>query len=401
MGELAVDLRQQRGRGERDVLDPAPGADEGQGADTVDHEVGEQISGLGGRRPPGGRVVLAGEAGERRLPQRHRDLAARRAVVGDRRHVEPGEPTGRLLGRGHGRRGQHERRVGAVGRADPAQPPQHVGDVGSEDAAVVVALVDDDVAQRAQERRPPVVTGQQRAVQHVGVGQDVLGVVAGPVALLSAAVTVVGGDADVEPEAGHRGHLVVGQRLGRREVEHGGAAAGAVAPGRAHRGERRQLVGQRLARGRAGGDHHVAPRPGRVGGLDLVSPRLVDPGPREGRDHVGGGPRGPRGVHRRTSGSTSTWVTRSARPGADRSRSTRSPAPAGAGGGRWSPLECRKERRQPTGPTRSGRDRLSRFSCTRARGVVTYEGLRGRLPREPSHRACWEAVDLTLSARRR
>ena len=48
--------------------------------------------------------------------------------------------------------------------------------------------------------------------------------VAGPVPLVAAAVAVVGGDPDVEPEPGQAGELVLGQRLGGREVEHGGAA---------------------------------------------------------------------------------------------------------------------------------------------------------------------------------
>ena len=39
-----------------------------------------------------------------------------------------------------------EGRRRAVRRTDPPQPPQDVGDVRAEDTAVVVALVDDDVA---------------------------------------------------------------------------------------------------------------------------------------------------------------------------------------------------------------------------------------------------------------
>jgi hypothetical protein len=62
-------------------------------------------------------------------------------------------------------------------------------------------------------------------VQHVGVGEHVLGVVAGPVALLTTAVAVVGGDAHVEPELPHGRHLVVGERLGGRDVEDGGPSA--------------------------------------------------------------------------------------------------------------------------------------------------------------------------------
>ena len=94
-------------------------------------------------------------------------------------------------GLGGGGGGQQEDRVGAVAGAQPAQPAQHLGDVGAEDAAVGVALVDDDVPQRAQEGGPAGVGGQDAAVQHVGVGQDVVGVLADPLALLDGRVAVV------------------------------------------------------------------------------------------------------------------------------------------------------------------------------------------------------------------
>ena len=49
----------------------------------------------------------------------------------------------------------------AVRRADPPQPPQDVGDVGPEDAPVVVALVDDDVGRGSRGSRP--TTGARAA----------------------------------------------------------------------------------------------------------------------------------------------------------------------------------------------------------------------------------------------
>ena len=61
----------------------------------LDHEVGEQVGGLGGGAAPGRRALLAGHLGERRLPQRQRALAPRRAVVGHRGDVEPGQPAAR------------------------------------------------------------------------------------------------------------------------------------------------------------------------------------------------------------------------------------------------------------------------------------------------------------------
>ena len=134
---------------------------------------------------------------ERRLPQGQRGASAGRSVVGDGDDLEAGEPGRRDLGLGDGGRGQHEGGLGAVQRRHPTQPSHDLGDVGAEDAAVVVALVDHDVAQRAEEPRPAGVVGQQRAVQHVGVGEDVLAVVARPLAHLRGRVAVVGGAAQV------------------------------------------------------------------------------------------------------------------------------------------------------------------------------------------------------------
>ena len=45
------------------------------------------------------------------------------------------------------------------------QPSQHLGDVGAEHPAVVVALVDHDVAQGPEEAGPAGVAGQQRVLQ--------------------------------------------------------------------------------------------------------------------------------------------------------------------------------------------------------------------------------------------
>ena len=199
-----VDLGEQTCGGRGHLLGGSPGPDEGQRPDPLADQVGQQVGGLGRRSAAHGGAVLAGVRREARLPQRDGGLAARRVVVADRPHVETGEPR-RVLGRvAHGGRGQHERRVGAVDRADPAEAAQHLGDVGAEDAAVVVALVDHHEVERPEQSRPAVVPREQRAVEHVGVGEDVLAVLAGPVALVVRRVAVVGGDAHPEPEGGHR-----------------------------------------------------------------------------------------------------------------------------------------------------------------------------------------------------
>ena len=258
-GQRGLDLVEQVGRALRHLLHTAPRPHEGERAHALDHEVREQVGRLGGRGAAYGSALLSGVRGQRRLPQPHRDLAARRVVVGDGRDVEPGQPAGGHLRLGHRGRRQDEGRDGAVGRAHPPQPAQHLRDVGAEHAAVVVALVDDDVVDGREEPGPSVVGGQQRAVQHVGVGQDVLGVVAGPVALLLGAVAVVRRDPDVEAERADRRALVLGERLRGREVERARAALAARAATGPDRGQRRQQVGERLPRGGAGRQHDVSP----------------------------------------------------------------------------------------------------------------------------------------------
>ena len=223
-----------------------------------------------------------------------RDLAPRGGVAGHRQDVEAGEPGRRRLGLGDRGRGEHERGVRAVRRADPAQPAQHLGDVRPEDPAVVVALVDHDEGELGEEGAPPLVPGQQRVVQHVGVGQDVLGVVARPGALVAAAVAVVGGDPDVEAERGEPGQLVLGERLGRRQVERGRPALAARTAALERRGQRGELVGQRLAGRGAGGEHDVLPGVRRVGRGRLVLPRLVDAAGPERVDDRGRRPGRPR-----------------------------------------------------------------------------------------------------------
>ncbi len=115
-----VDLGDEPAGGGRHLLDPASGPDEGERADILDDQVGEQVGRLGGGGPAHRRAALAEVGDERRLPQRQRDLAARGVVAADGQHVQPGEATRRHLGVGHRRGGQHERRRRAVERGDPA-----------------------------------------------------------------------------------------------------------------------------------------------------------------------------------------------------------------------------------------------------------------------------------------
>ena len=149
--------------------------------------------------------------------------------------------------------------------------------MGAEHAAVRVALVDDDETQAAQEAGPRGVVGQDAVVQHVGVGEDDPGVLAGPVALLPGGVAVVGGGADAgQVEGLQRAELVGGQGLGRGEVQHRRLVGGEQG------GEGRQLVREGLARPGAGGDDGVGAGPRGLGGDGLVGPREGDAAGGEG-----------------------------------------------------------------------------------------------------------------------
>ena len=64
-----------------------------------------------------------------------------------------------------------ELRIRAVEFADAAQAAEHVGEVAAVDAAVVVQLVDDEVAEVLERLRPVRVVRQDAAVQHVRVGE--------------------------------------------------------------------------------------------------------------------------------------------------------------------------------------------------------------------------------------
>jgi len=221
-------------------------------------------------------------------------------VLLDRGHGQAGQARGGGLGRGHRGGGEHERRLGPVGGADPPQPAQDLRDVGAEDAAVVVALVDDDIAQRRPEAGPAAVAGKQRPVQHVGVGQEVVGVLARPVALLAAAVAVMRRRPHVQAQRLDAGELVVGERLGGGEIEHRRTPLAAGAALLEDRRERGELVAQALARRRPGGQRDVTPDPGGLGGGDLVLPGSLDPartpGGHELRSRPGRPLRYPRGA---------------------------------------------------------------------------------------------------------
>ena len=194
----------------------------------------------------------------------------------------------------------------------------------AEDAAVGVALVDDHKAQPAQERGPLGVPGQDRPVQHVGVGEHEPGVRPDPVPF--------------GLRACRRRSRWGGRRAGRRARRRSAAgrrrapwsATGRArwpAGRRAARDKRRQLVGQRLAGRGAGGDHHVfarraparPPRPGAARARRCPARRgrsAASPATQAGHgDGLAGRGRHPLDVQQRTCPRARAGAVAAARPG--------------------------------------------------------------------------------------
>ena len=144
-----------------------------------------------------------------------------------------GSELARVADRG---RAADDDRVRAVVAAQPEQPPQDVGDVAAEHAAVRVQLVDDDDPQLLEELEPLGVVGQDRRVEHVRVRDDDLP-----------------GGPDRRPD--RRGRVAVvrrrsdGQRRGRCERRR----TRRPGPGRAPWWGRAAAPGQRDPRRRPGG----------------------------------------------------------------------------------------------------------------------------------------------------
>ena len=145
-------------------------------------------------------------------------------------------------------------------------------DMGAEHASQGVQLVEHHVVEGTEEACPPPVGGKDAGVEHVGVGQDHVGVATGPRPLLGAAVAVVGRRHDAgQVELPERPQLVLGERF-RREQEQRGAARG--------RGlADRELIAQRLPRRGARRQRHRPPVADQVEGRGLMrpQPRSRDP----------------------------------------------------------------------------------------------------------------------------
>ena len=167
---------------------------------------------------------------------------------------EAGEALGQLHRVGDRGAREQEARLGAVGARQAPQPAQHVGHVRAEHAAVDVRLVHDHPGQVGQHVAPLAVVGQHAHVQHVGVGEDQVRALADRAPLLARGVAVVD---RVAQEAGRRAARACAPGPGPAPWSGRGRARGRRAVA-GERVEHRQVEGQRLAAGRAGGDDRVA-----------------------------------------------------------------------------------------------------------------------------------------------
>ena len=234
------------------------------------HQLGEDLGGFVERGRPDPELLVE----QRRVPHGHPALGPGGPVVLDQvEGLEARQGLGQIDGVGDRRRRQQEPRLGAVDGGGPAQPAQHVADMGAEDAAVHVRLIDHDEGQIGKEVPPRGVVRQDPDVQHVRVGDDEVAALADRRALVARGVAVIDRGADLlaQAEPVQRPRLVLGQCLGRVQVERAGGAVGG------EHLEGGELKAQRLARRGARGDHGRAVE-GLEQRLGLVCVEVLDPG---------------------------------------------------------------------------------------------------------------------------
>ena len=253
-----------------DELGDDPGAGEDDGAEVASHALLQQV-----RRQGVGALSGVEE-----------DEVARGAGCAVFHYGVEGpvhQPGGQLLGVADGGRAGDVGGGAAVGGADAVEAAEEMEDVGAEDSAVGVELVDDDEFERGEEGGPVLVEGEQGGVQHVRGGDEhVRRRGLDFTAAMGGGVAVV----DIHPqfpvEAPQKGlelvELVLLQGLERKDVQRPGA--GVLQEG----GDHRRVVDQGLAAGGGGGQGHVVALQGSFDALGLVAVQGRDPG---GGDHPG------------------------------------------------------------------------------------------------------------------
>src|SRR5882724_11770494 len=90
-------------------------------------------------------------------------LAAGRTVVVHQVELQAGESLGALARLGDGRRGANELRRGSVELADALEAADQIGKMAAVDTAIIVQLVDDEVAEILECLRPVGVMRENSA----------------------------------------------------------------------------------------------------------------------------------------------------------------------------------------------------------------------------------------------
>ncbi len=105
-------------------------------------------------------------------------LAARGTVPLQQRNRGLDQALGQFLRVADGGGGEDELRPGSIELCHPLQPADHVGEMRTEYTPVGVHLINDYESQVAEKVRPIGVVGQDAGMQHVGVGEDDIAVLA-------------------------------------------------------------------------------------------------------------------------------------------------------------------------------------------------------------------------------
>ena len=237
----------------------------------------QEIGGFDVPRPARARMHVE----QRSLPTGEHAFGTRRAVVVDRVDRPSAQRRCELARVADRCAREAERRRGAVVLAQSLQAPENVGDLATEDAAQGVELVDHDVAQPHEERRPLLVRREDADVQHFRICQQDVGVLAGPGAVVAVRVAVVGDGAQSGDEPGpQRSKLILRECLGGVDQQCG------VAPAGDHRFDDRDLVAERLARRSAGCDDHARSGAQAIDGRRLMCVQLEDVPRPQARDDL-------------------------------------------------------------------------------------------------------------------
>ena len=149
----------------------------------------------------------------------------------------------------------------------------------AEHTAVAVHLIHHDETQIFEKLRPFRVMRQDRLVQHIGVADHDITTGTHRFARITRGISIEGAGTYAESaglvELEQLGHLILGQRLGRKQVQR-------LPPSRTDRLQHRQVVTQGLARGRRRYHHKVPALSRQLPGLGLMRVELFDASRAEG-----------------------------------------------------------------------------------------------------------------------